>query len=434
MTTGHGGPRARWLLAAWCGLAFAAPPASGSTSLPSRSSSAGGAGAVGPGAPAGAVDVRAFGAKGDGIADDTAALQAALDAGAGGTVYVPRGTYLVLADGYRDGGRGGLAPPSRTRVVLAPDAVLQARPTSSSDYVVVRIERVSGVTIEGGTIRGERHEHTGRGGEWGFGIGIFGASDVVVQDVTIRDCWGDGLFIEEAQPDFSVMPRNITVRRVVSANNRRQGMSVLGVEGLTVEDSIFEGTRGTPPSAGVDVEPGGAGHRVKGVTFRNCTFRDNAGRGFVADATTGADVADVQLLGGASTGNGWEGIAFHKATGGALVTGMTVRGNGASGIYLRYASRVTVRGNHVLGNSQRADAAFFGIHAQRSTEIAILDNVVRGGEGARRHCNGVALEGARDVTVSGNDLRRSGRKGGLNVDGPAPKLGAANLFSEASAR
>ncbi len=42
------------------------------------------------------INVLNFGAIGDGIADDTAAIQAAIDAvGNGGTVLIPRGTYLV---------------------------------------------------------------------------------------------------------------------------------------------------------------------------------------------------------------------------------------------------------------------------------------------------------------------------------------------------
>ncbi|MDH7601619.1 MAG: glycosyl hydrolase family 28-related protein [Armatimonadota bacterium] len=43
------------------------------------------------------VNVRDFGAKGDGVTDDTAAFQAALDSmrESGGTVFVPAGTYLI---------------------------------------------------------------------------------------------------------------------------------------------------------------------------------------------------------------------------------------------------------------------------------------------------------------------------------------------------
>lgn len=49
-------------------------------------------------------DVRQYGAKGDGVTDDTAAIQAALDAAkaaGGGTVYVRPGTYMVAATATR---------------------------------------------------------------------------------------------------------------------------------------------------------------------------------------------------------------------------------------------------------------------------------------------------------------------------------------------
>src|SRR5450759_1888185 len=43
------------------------------------------------------ISVKNFGAGGDGITDDSAAIQNAIDASAGKTIYFPPGTYIVNA-------------------------------------------------------------------------------------------------------------------------------------------------------------------------------------------------------------------------------------------------------------------------------------------------------------------------------------------------
>lgn len=62
------------------------------------------------------VNVQAFGAKGDGLTNDSAAIQSAIDAAAG-TVVFPKGTYLVNT---------GLALPSSCRLEFHAGAVLRA--------------------------------------------------------------------------------------------------------------------------------------------------------------------------------------------------------------------------------------------------------------------------------------------------------------------
>ena len=64
--------------------------------LSQRDANGGCQGVIGGGSVAGIfVNVMAFGATGNGVTDDTAAIQAAFRAGAGGTVFFPDGDYLV---------------------------------------------------------------------------------------------------------------------------------------------------------------------------------------------------------------------------------------------------------------------------------------------------------------------------------------------------
>jgi polygalacturonase len=65
-------------------------------------------------------NVKAYGAVGDGVMDDKAALQAAHDAigSAGGKIYVPAGTYLMNSK--------WLISKSNIEIELAPGAVLKA--------------------------------------------------------------------------------------------------------------------------------------------------------------------------------------------------------------------------------------------------------------------------------------------------------------------
>jgi hypothetical protein len=63
--------------------------------------------------------------------------------------------------------------------------------------------------------------------------------------------------------------------------NRRQGLSVIQVDGLLVLNSVFKNTHGTRPSAGIDFEPDRVEQKITNVRIVGSKFIDNAGPGIL---------------------------------------------------------------------------------------------------------------------------------------------------------
>jgi hypothetical protein len=200
------------------GLATTALPALAAYIAPSRTRGA----AV--------LDVRNYGAFGDGVHDDTAAIQAAINAlpTDGGTVYVPAGTYMI--DAVRN-----LRLRSQMHLQLAPDAKLVAIPNAVDRYYVLNVYKVSDVEISGGQIIGERDQHMGTTGEWGHAIMVRGSKRVTVRDIRLSRCWGDGLSIGGAAATTGTIPsEDVAVANIVSTGNRRQAVTIGRSRGVKV--------------------------------------------------------------------------------------------------------------------------------------------------------------------------------------------------------
>jgi polygalacturonase len=140
------------------------------------------------------VNVKSKGAKGDGLTDDAAAIQLAVNevAGRGGTVLIPDGVYMVDASGPNR-----IMLKSGMSVQLSPGAVLKAIPNGQTHYAVLTVDGVSNVFISGGTLEGERDQHQATTGEYGHGIRMErGAAHITVSDIKINNMWGDGIFMQ----------------------------------------------------------------------------------------------------------------------------------------------------------------------------------------------------------------------------------------------
>jgi hypothetical protein len=120
--------------------------------------------------------------------------------------------------------------------------------------------------------------------EWRHVLSIRSATDVTVAGGTLSDSGGDGIMIaggdgvSDANFSARVTLRSLTVRRAW-----RNGLSVISVKGLLVEDCVFEDTSGTNPQFGIDLEPDPTpfGY-LEGLVFRRVRLRNNLNGGFTA--------------------------------------------------------------------------------------------------------------------------------------------------------
>jgi polygalacturonase len=126
--------------------------------------------------------------------------------------------------------------------------------------------------------------------EWRMTLSLRGCTNVQVLGLTLTDSGGDGIYVAgTGQQGFS---KDVHIRDVVCDNHYRQGISVISAVGLTVENSVFRNTWGTPPSAGVDLEPDKNINKLQNILFRNCRFEDNYGDGIKVHLARLTDASD----------------------------------------------------------------------------------------------------------------------------------------------
>jgi Pectate lyase superfamily protein len=272
------------------------------------------------------VNILDTGATGNGITDDTAAIQAAVNqvGETGGTVLVPAGTYMIDA-------LASVNLKSNMTFNMESGAVLKAIPNSSGAYEILKIAYITNVNVVGGTIWGERHQHQSSGdlanqlpnpnGEWGYGILVNGSSNVYVEGVTSREMWGDGFCV------CGDLNQNINFYGVVADDNRRQGLSIDNIDGMVVRDSTFSNTNNSWPGAGIDIEPQGGHQSANHVQILNSTFTANKS-GVILEGYAGNNtINNITVTGNAFNHNPFVGLSWRNPGFGSTQSDNTFSGN-----------------------------------------------------------------------------------------------------------
>jgi len=260
------------------------------------------------------VSVKDFGAVGDGVTDDTAAIQNAFNSlTSGGTVtfengktYMIDGAYLPLQTIF-----GGVKPTSGT-VIEGNNATLKVIASSAIGYCVLNLNAVSNIVINDLNIQGDVGRHIGTTGEFGHGLMVMGCDNVVLNNLFITLCWGDAvLFSEYTHVNGNT---NVDVNNCEFVDCRRQGVSVVDLTNGTFTGCSFRNigaTAATSPAAGVDLEPDYVGAQASNITFIGCTFNNNNSHGLIAGSSVNV-VENIRLVGCSFYNNGASAITANS--------------------------------------------------------------------------------------------------------------------------
>ncbi|NWC09397.1 right-handed parallel beta-helix repeat-containing protein [Pseudomonas agarici] len=297
-------------------------------------------------------NVQDFGAKGDGITDDTAAIQNAIDAAAaagGGQVYVPSGTYIVSAGEEPSDGCLML----KSNVYLSGDGMGETtvKVADGSDTKITGIirsaygEETHDFGVSNLTIDGNRDHTTGKIDGWfnGYIPGEEGYdSNVTLDSVEIKDCSGYGF-------DPHEQTVNMVIKNSVSHGNGLDGFVADFLSASTFENNVaYDNDR-----HGFNVVTS-----THDFTLTNNVAYDNGGNGIVVQRG-GEDIPSpnhITISGGAMYGNGAEGVLI-KLSSEVTVSGVDIHDNGGAGVRIYGSNNVDVTDNTLNNNSLGAAVA-----------------------------------------------------------------------------
>ena len=208
-----------------------------------------------------AINVKWFGATGDGTTDDLSDLQSAVEyAGdiGGGRIFIPNGDYYLQSNSITGVAQLGLLIRYSNITIdfESYNAVLVPRHTALVKAITIAADisgnpssQIENITVMGGRIDGGNHKSGGYTTEYAHGIDIRHAANIRIDGTTINHCRGDGIYIAYGSEDVIITNVIIDSGGSGTVSGRRQGIAVLSGRNIAIT-----GGRITGSLIGIDVE------------------------------------------------------------------------------------------------------------------------------------------------------------------------------------
>ncbi len=337
------------------------------------------------------ISIAQFGAVGDGVSDNTSALQQAFDYAAANklSVYIPPGTYshsgVVYAKGVAVTGAGSKS------VLLASD------PGNAAIYLQGSNASLSNLEVT--TVSSGRY-----GSIQSAGVVVDHASNFVIQDVTVEKAGSVGIFMDSSSGGKVL---NNTV-----ADTRADGISVTNAVGygqadgtdssnITIQGNLIERSGDDSISEVSYVNSAGAENNNIHITG-NTVMENDAGRNVAIAGGQNIYVTANNLQQGSSNNAGIQLLADGGfgtyGDSGVTVNNNTIKYSGPAGGIFVYN-----------GNSPSSAAAFL------NTNLSITGNSIY-----NPVADGIRLYGGaanQDLTITNNNVYNPGSGLAVNDDG-----------------
>ena len=360
---------------------------------------------------AGVITPQQFGARADGIHDDTKAIQSALNCR--GKVFLSAGVYrvsgklMVYSGTQLYGEKGSCIKQTKDAFILYNEHAQVQVAKWDSDI------SISNITFDGSAVDA-RSEYTA-------GIYMCGVRRLTVYNCSLKDIGGDGIYLGRGGKERYC--ENVRIDNCIFTNcgrnaaNPRQSIAVVFAEDVKIADCTMINKRKT--SYGVDVEPNKPDEhcsvivsncRMKGCGI-SCGGNKTARRKIIVtncnidcsgteNATLVVVKAEAKITGNTIVSNGKQNGITIVTSPSAIVQKNNISESSAGVLITDGSDNVIVQGNRIENCSS-------GVYVMKSRAIAILSNVLstRGkGVYVRMESEGTRVERNTIYAESGVDV------------------------------
>lgn len=380
-------------------------------------------------------DVRDYGAVGDGVADDTQQIQAAIDAASvnGGVVSFPPGVFSILgpinvfANNVSLIGSGAGATAIRAAnahediamIVIGNGVTTCAHSTIARMLVDSVNQKTANQAIKLNKcfktwlydLRFEKQYN---------GLYVYNSTQTYFRDSDIRDTKNDGVIWENTLGNGYDLYINNVVADNPDITNTGNGVNWLGGENFVIQNCDF-----LKFQTGLNVHPT-TGHQCRFGFFVNAEFDFASDNCIKITGNENGDVVGITFTNTWSGSAANYGVLFENA-GTGLVQGIRMIGhkslhNGLAGIRLAGGQDIHLLGCDVIGNSQTVPNARSGIEVASGMGDCWSIVGCKSGNGYQQGNTqdwGINLDGGHtytNVIMANNDVHEN-TSGGINLNG-----------------